>query len=57
MGLPAMPATSDRILDQLGVKGDRDAMTIFDVSAWGLLEEGTEIKLAEGLFPRLSEQN
>ncbi len=54
---PAMPATSDRILDQLGVKGDRDAMTIFDVSAWGLLEEGTEIKLAEGLFPRLSEQN
>ncbi len=50
---PFMPFTSDRILDVLNVSGDREQMTIEEVSTWGGIRIGQKIGTVPPLFPRL----
>ena len=51
---PFMPETSDKILDVLGVTGDRSVMSLDEVSLWGGIQVGQKIGLAPPLFPRVA---
>ena len=52
--LPFMPASSDRILDQLAITPDQRGFA--SVGAQGALKPGTQLPQPTGVFPRLAEE-
>ena len=50
--LPFMPATPERIFEQLGV-ADESLKTWKSLDCWGRLPDGIKVKKGEALFPRI----
>jgi len=50
---PFMPATAEKIWGQLGMPSGGKEYTFKDISKWGLVKEGTEVKKGPPLFPRI----
>jgi len=53
---PFMPATSDKIWQQLGIKNKIEDMTIPEDVSWGKLEPGSKVNPGDNLFPRIEEE-
>jgi methionyl-tRNA synthetase len=52
---PFMPAASQKVFDQLGIKRDLEDVLLDDYGVWGSYKGGTEIGDREILFPRIEE--
>ena len=50
---PFMPAASQKIWSQLGMKGDIEKVSFSEIKSWGILKPGTPINKSFPLFPRI----
>jgi len=50
---PFMPGTAKEIWKQLGISTDSKSYTFEDISKWGIMKEGGNVKKGSPLFPRI----
>lgn len=50
---PFMPSSAEKMWEQLGIKNNREALTLKSLEKWGGLRAGTVTKKGDILFPRV----
>lgn len=50
---PFMPESAEKMWDQLGIKEEKEALTLSSLNKWGALKSGTVVNKGSILFPRV----